>query len=110
MGYNHSSENGHFVISRSLKAKIALELGDWVDLLVDMQWLRAELTWVSPLGTLFMFTSQGGRKHSMTSHVLRNLLSLNLVKIVSQQGMVEGALDSVARTAMQNSVSNKGSA
>jgi len=93
-----------------VNAKIALELGDWVDLLVDMQWLRAELTWVSPLGTLFMFTSQGGRKHSMTSHVLRNLLSLNLVKIVNQQGMVEGALDSVARTAMQNSVSNKGSA
>ena len=89
-------------------AKIALDLGDWIELLVDMQWLRAELTWVSPLGTLFMFTSQGGRKHSMTSRVLRNLLSLNVLKIVSQQGMVEGALDSVARTAMQNSVLNKG--
>ncbi|WP_084181259.1 DUF1631 family protein [Polaromonas glacialis] len=91
-----------------LKGKIELELGDWVDLLVDMQWLRAELTWVSPLGTLFMFTSQGGRKHSMTSRVLRNLLALDLVKVVSQQGVVEGALDSVARTAMQNSVQDKG--
>ena len=90
--------------------KTILALGDWVDLLVDMQWLRAELTWVSQQSTLFMFTSQGGRKHSMTSRVLRNLLSLNLVKIVSQQGMVEGALDSVARTAMQNSVLNKAGA
>jgi len=54
-----------------------------------------------------MFTSQGGRKHSMTSRVLRNLLTLNLVKVVSQQGVVEGALDSVARTAMQNSVQDK---
>lgn len=92
-----------------LNGKIELDLGDWVDLLVDMQWLRAELTWVSPLGTLFMFTSQGGRKHSMTSRVLRNLLALDLVKVVSQQGVVEGALDSVARTAMQNSVHDKGS-
>ncbi|WP_196869093.1 DUF1631 family protein [Polaromonas sp. CG_9.11] len=91
-----------------LNGKIELDLGDWIDLLVDMQWLRAELTWVSPLGTLFMFTSQGGRKHSMTSRVLRNLLMLDLVKIVSQQGVVEGALDSVARTAMQNSVQDKG--
>ena len=91
-----------------LNGKIELGLGDWVDLLVDMQWLRAELTWVSPHGTLFMFTSQGGRKHSMTSRVLRNLRTLDLVKVVSQQGVVEGALDSVARTAMQNSVQDKG--
>lgn len=84
--------------------KIELNLGDWVDLLVDMQWLRAELTWVSPQGTLFMFTSQGGRKHSMTSRVLHHLFTLELVKVVSQQGVVEGALDNVARTAMHNSV------
>jgi len=88
--------------------KIELDLGDWVDLLVDMQWLRAELTWVSPRSTLFMFTSQGGRKHSMTSRVLRRLFMLELVKVVSQQGVVEGALDSVARLAMQNSVHDKG--
>jgi len=92
-----------------LDGKLELGLGDWVDLLVDMQWLRAELTWVSPQSTLFMFTSQGGRKHSMTSRVLRHLLTLNLVKVVSQQGVVEGALDSVARKAMQNSVQDKGS-
>ena len=101
-------EGSELSASADLNAKIELDLGDWVDLLVDMQWLRAELTWVSPLGTLFMFTSQGGRKHSMTSRVLRNLLALDLVKVVSQQGVVEGALDGVARTAMQNSVHDKG--
>ena len=73
-----------------------------------MQWLRAQLTWISPRSTLFMFTSEGGRKHSMTSHVLRHLLKLNLVKVISQQGVFEGALYSVARTAMQNSVQRKG--
>ena len=94
-------------VREELNAKIEFDLGDWVDLFVDMQWMRAELTWVSPQNTLFMFTSQGGRKHSMTSRVLRHLIELDLVKIVSQQGVVEGALDSVARTAMQNSVHDK---
>ncbi|MEP6965877.1 MAG: DUF1631 family protein, partial [Polaromonas sp.] len=82
----------------------ALNLGDWVELLVDLQWLRAQLTWISPHNTLFMFTSEGGRKHSMTSRVLQHLLQLELVKVVSQQGVVDGALDGVARTAMRNSL------
>ena len=81
-----------------------LHLGDWIELLVDMQWLRAQLTWVSPHDTLFMFTSEGGRKHSMTARVLHHLLELDLVKVVSQQGVLDGALDGVARTAMRNSV------
>ncbi|MEO6321148.1 MAG: DUF1631 family protein, partial [Polaromonas sp.] len=81
-----------------------LHLGDWVELLVDMQWMRAQLTWISPHDTLFMFTSEGGRKHSMTVRVLNHLLELDLVKVVSQQGVLDGALDSVARTAMRNSV------
>ncbi|MDB5777665.1 MAG: hypothetical protein JWP79_578 [Polaromonas sp.] len=99
--------SGHPAKAAEPEGQLQLALGDWVDLLVDMQWLRAELTWVSPQNSLFMFTSQGGRKHSMTSRVLRNLLALDLVKVVSQQGVVEGALDGVARTAMQNSVHDK---
>ena len=87
---------------------IELHLGDWVELLVDMQWLRAQLTWVSPHNTLYMFTSEGGRKHSMTFSVLYHLLELDLVKVVSQQGLVDGALDNIARTAMRNSVEGKG--
>ncbi len=89
-------------------ADLALSLGDWIELLVDMQWLRAQLTWVSPQNTLFMFTSEGGRKHSMTSRVLNHRVQLQLVKVVSQQGVVDGALDSVARTAMHNSVQGTG--
>jgi len=98
------------VLAKSeLNGKIELDLGDWVDVLVDMQWMRAELTWVSSHRTFFMFTSQGGRKHSMTSRVLGNLLAMSHARVVSQQGVVEGALDGVARTAMQNSVQGKGS-
>lgn len=83
---------------------VRLHVGDWVELLVDMQWVRAQLTWASANDTLFMFDSEGGRKHSMTHRVLNHLLELELVKVVSQQGVLDGALDSVARTAMRNSV------
>jgi hypothetical protein len=83
---------------------IELRLGDWVELLADTRWLRAQLTWISPQNTLFMFTSEGGRSHSMTSRVLQHLLKLELVKVVSQQGVLDGALNSVARTAIRNSV------
>ena len=82
----------------------ALQLGDWVELLVDLQWLRAQLSWISPHNTLFMFTSDGGRKHSMTARVLSHLLHLELVKVVSHRGVLVGALDGVARTAMRNSL------
>ena len=89
-------------------ASVNLHVGDWVELLVDMQWVRAQLTWISPHDTLFMFDSEGGRKHSMTFRVLNHLLGLDLVKVVSQQGVLDGALDSVARTAMRNSVEGEG--
>ena len=83
---------------------MTLKAGDWVELLSDMRWLRAQLTFMSPQNTLFMFTSEGGRSHSMTSRVLSHLLKLNLVKIVNQHNVLDGALDSVAATAIRNSV------
>ena len=87
-------------------AETALEwqVGAWVEMLVDTQWLRAQLSWVSPQRTLYMFTSEGGRKHSMTNRVLRHLLTLGFVKVISDQGVLERALNSVARTAMRNSL------
>ena len=85
-------------------ASFDLQLGDWIELMVDMRWLRAQMTWVSPHYTLFMFTSEGGRKHSMTARILKHLLKIEMVKIVSQQGVLDGALDGVARTALRNSV------
>ena len=89
---------------------VNLHVGDWVELVVDMQWVRAQLTWTSPNNTLFMFDSEGGRKHSMTRRVLNHLLEMEmeLVKVVSQKGVLDGALDSVARTAMRNSVEGEG--
>ena len=83
---------------------VELPLGTWVELFADEKWLRAQLTWISPYDTLHMFTSEGGRTHSMTGPLLQYLLLQELVKIISQQGVLDGALDTVARTAMRNSV------
>lgn len=90
---------------REVGEGVELRLGAWVELLHDTQWLRAQLTWISPYNTLYMFTSEGGRTHSMTGPLLQYLLLQELVKVISQQGVLAGALDSVARTAMRNSVS-----
>ena len=85
-------------------ASVELRLGAWVELFTDEKWLRAQLTWISPYNTLYMFTSEGGRTHSMTGPLLQYLLLQELVRIISQQGVLDGALDTVARTAMRNSV------
>ena len=90
------------------EAYVELRLGDWVELLAETRWLRAQLTWISPQNALFMFTSEGGRSHSMTSRVLQHLIRLQLVKVVSQHGVLDGALDSVAQAAIRNSVSGSG--
>ena len=83
-----------------------LHLGAWIELLVDTRWLRAQLTWVSPRNTLFMFTSNGGRKHSMTVRILHHMREKNFVKVISQQGALDSALDKVTQTAMRNSVAS----
>jgi hypothetical protein len=83
---------------------VELKLGAWVELFSEDKWLRAQLTWISPYNTLFMFTSEGGRTHSMTGPLLQYLLLQELVKVISTQGVLEGALNNVARTAMRNSV------
>ena len=89
---------------QSLVKSTDLQLGAWVEMLVNMYWLRAQLTWVSPHNTLFMFTSEKGRKHSMTARVLQNLMQQELVKVISQDGVIDSALDhaleSVAQAAL----------
>ena len=83
---------------------VDMQLGDWVELASDIKWVRAQLTWISPHNTLFMFTSEGGRSHSMTARMLQQLMSQGRFKIISQQGVMDGAFDSVARAAVRNSV------
>jgi hypothetical protein len=76
--------------------------GAWVDLLIEGEWVRAQLTWASPHGTLFMFLSAKGLAHSMTRRTLERLRITDVLRVVSRSDVVEGALDAVAAQALRN--------
>ncbi len=78
--------------------------GTWVELLVTGDWVRAQLTWASPHGTLYMFTAQTGSAHSMSRRSLDRLLAQGHIRIVAERNLIDEALDQVAKTALRNSV------
>jgi Protein of unknown function (DUF1631) len=82
--------------------ELDLSTGTWVDLKTQGEWVRAQLTWTSPRGGLFMFISASGLAHSMTRRTLDRLLSTDVLRIVSRGGVVDGALDAVAQQALRN--------
>ena len=84
-----------------------MAVGTWVDLRVDGQWERTQLTWVGPHGTLFLFTSASGRSQSMTRRLRDRLMAQGALRVVSEQTVLGEALDAVARTAMRNSVDTR---
>ena len=81
-----------------------MQLGVWVDLVVANQWVRAQLSWISPHGTLFMFTTAAGLSHSMTARMLEQVVAQRRFRLISRQGLLDSALDHVAQAAMRNSV------
>lgn len=82
--------------------ELDLSTGAWVDLKVQGEWVRAQLTWTSPRGSLFMFISSSGLAHSMTRRTLERLLGNDALRVVTRGGVVEGALDAVAQQALRN--------
>ena len=84
-----------------------LQTGSWIDLSTKGEWIRAQLTWASPAGTLFMFTSPAGSAHSMSRRTLDRLRSKGLIKIVAERNVVDEALDLVAKTALKNTLDAK---
>ncbi|MCY7319301.1 MAG: DUF1631 domain-containing protein [Ramlibacter sp.] len=80
-----------------------LQPGAWVEMLVDQLWNRLQLTWASPHGTLYMFSDAAGKTHSMTRRLLDQLVATQRLRLVSDQAMVEVALDAVAQAAANNS-------
>jgi hypothetical protein len=84
-----------------------MKTGTWVELNVKGDWVRAQLTWASPAGTLFMFTSQAGTAHSMSRRTLDRLRAQGHIKVIAERNVVDEALDQVAKTALKNSLDNK---
>lgn len=81
----------------------ALSVGTWVDLREDNQDVRCQLTWASPHGTMFLFNAANGRTISLTLRGLEQLQALGRLRVVADQGLVNDALDEVARQALLNS-------
>ncbi len=81
------------------------ELGAWVEFLSHDQWVRAQLTWASPHGTLYMFTGAAGNPHSMTRRALDKMLSRQAMRLARQSNsMVMGALNALAQAALRQQV------
>ena len=81
-----------------------LRVGVWVELIVKGSWLRAQLTWVSPHRTLFMFmfVARGGSAHSMSRRTMKRLRMQGAIRVVSEGHLVDKALDAVVQAALRN--------
>lgn len=86
--------------------ELGLAPGAWVEMF-DGQWARWQLTWASPHGTLFLFAHASGKTQSMTRRLLEKMLGAGMLRMVSAQAVVDGALDAVAQAALRNSVDLK---
>jgi hypothetical protein len=84
-----------------------LKPGAWLEFFGQGVWSRSQLTWASPQGKLYMFTSATGEAHAMTRRSLQRLYEEGGVRLISSQALVDGALDAVAETALQNSLDFK---
>jgi hypothetical protein len=84
-----------------------MRTGSWVELHVKGRWLRAQLTWCSPHGTLYMFTSIAGTAHSMSRRTLDKLRAQGMMRVVADRNVLDEALDQVAQIALKNSLDKK---
>ena len=76
---------------------VQLRVGNRVDMYSGGSWLRAELVWASARGTLFMFTSPGGRAHSMTRRSCEKLIRSKGLRLAETRPVIESALRQVAQ-------------
>ncbi|SDN92775.1 Protein of unknown function [Rhodoferax sp. OV413] len=82
----------------------AMPIGTWAELLLNGQWVRTQLTWATPHGSMFLFTDASGGCQSMTKRSRDKRLLDGSMRIVQTQTVVDDALDAVAQTAMRNSI------
>jgi hypothetical protein len=80
-----------------------LRPGCLVDLYSQNEWIRAELVWASAQGTLFMFSSAGGRAHSMTRRSCEKLIGRKWLRLVETHGVVANAVQLVTQAASSKS-------
>lgn len=57
-------------------------IGAWVEIISNQKAVRTQLTWASPNGTLFLFTSPDGSTQSMTRRMRDKLASEGALRVV----------------------------
>ena len=87
-------------------AAAGLQPGAWADVFMGGAWSRWQLTWASPHALMFMFTDGAGKHQSMTRTVLDKMIALGALRLLSQQTVLESALDAVAERALHNSMTS----
>jgi hypothetical protein len=78
-----------------------LTTGGWVDLFSGGEWLRAQLVWSSQKASLFMFTSQGGRAHTMTRRSCEKLMAKRWLRLVEARPVMDRALRQLTAAAAE---------
>lgn len=74
-----------------------LDIGSWVQLQIQGRSARAQLTWRSPQGLFYMFSSKvGGRAHSMTRRALERMAAQGLILPLQAEGLMDRAMQGVA--------------
>lgn len=84
----------------------ALTAGAWVEVQAEGRWLRWRCEGASDDGAGYRFTDANGGEAVLTAAQLGRLRAQGQLRVVAQQGMVDGALDAVAEIALRNSASN----
>ena len=83
----------------------ALDVGAWIEMQSKTATQRLQLSWVSPQGTMYLFTSARGKTQSMSRKLLERLFSEGQLQVVSGRSTVlDGALDEVVHSALLNSL------
>ncbi|MGC8807052.1 MAG: DUF1631 family protein, partial [Thiomonas sp.] len=93
-----SAESGALLSPAEVAGLIAsLDIGTWVQLQIQGRSARAQLTWRSPQGLFYMFSSKvGGRAHSMTRRALERMAAQGLILPLEAQGLMDRAMQGVA--------------
>ena len=79
--------------ARQITGARELQVGDWVDLMLGGSWVRAEMTWVSPNRSLFMFVSGAGLAHAMSRRTMDRLQSHERLRLGSAPEKIDVVLD-----------------
>jgi len=88
-------------LDRDAEVKIDQELaawarGSWFEIWNGHEFIRARLRWISPLRTLFMFSSgTDGKAHVMSPELIKTYLRRNYIRPLESQPLMRRAADAV---------------